>query len=100
MAEKTFEDWLPGFLALRSRASKTLMQRLPGEITELMRESQDLEPLRYEAEEARAWAESYLSEKKTPRRVWARENTRGLCASIESRAFKVAQHIKLLTNAN
>lgn len=94
----TFEGWLPEFLALRDRAAKILMQRLPSEITELMKESQDLEPLRYEAEEARAWAESYLTEKKTPRRVWARENTRGLCASIESRAFKVSAHIKMLTN--
>lgn len=95
-----FEKWLVGYLELRNKASLTLFKRLPNEIAELMRESQDLEPLRWEAEEARAWAESYLSAKRTPRRVWARENTRGLCASIESRGMKIAQHLKLMDKSN
>lgn len=119
---KTFNAWLEGYLAFRKKAGVTLGQRLSSEQGELMRDSQDLEPLRWEAEEHRAMAEGYYYEAKernmtellragwskspaleaakakSHRELWARENTAGICKAIESRAMKVAQHLKLIAS--
>lgn len=117
---KAFKDWLPGYLDFRSRAARVLSQRLPSDIGALQAESQDLEPLKWEAEEARAMAETYYYAAKAKeaerlagmgfsksvaweaakanchRELWARVNTQGLCKTIDSRSMKVAQHLKLL----
>lgn len=117
---KTFHDWLPGYLDFRGRAARVLSQNLPADLGALQKESQELEPLRWEAEEARAMAESYYYAAKVReaerlmglgfsksvaweaakanchKELWARVSTQGLCKTIDSRSMKVAQHLKLL----
>ena len=96
MIENSFDDWLEKYLKTRAKAAKILSKTLSDEVSELVLESQQLEPLRFEAEEARSFAELYAHGVKDKRRVWALANTKGLCASTESRAFKVSQHLRRL----
>lgn len=123
MAQKTFDEWLPSYLEFRARAAILLKKSVSSETSELQRESQELEPMRWEAEEARAFAESFYyqakatgaeqliaggwprssafeaAKAKSHRQLWARENTKGLCKVIDSRSMKVAQHLKLLDSS-
>jgi len=120
MAQRTFSDWLTSYLAFRARAAKLLGQRLPSDLAGLQHESQELEPLRWEAEEAAALAESYYQTAKVAeaerlvaqgfakglaweaakarctRELWARLNSVAVVKTVDSRSMKVAQHLKLL----
>lgn len=95
-----------------------LFKRVPDEITELKRESQDLEPLFAEAQElaadgiayyyqlkaekmdllkAEGWPKSALAEAAkaaSSRGIWFREHAERLARSISSRIFNVAAAIK------
>ena len=117
---RTFEEWMGDYLKFRERAGKMLSQNIPSEPGQLQQQSQELEPLRWEAEEHRAFAESYYyrakaetadklvqggyprssayeaAKAKSHRQLWARENTKGLCKVIDSRGMKIAQHLKLM----
>jgi hypothetical protein len=119
-APKTFDEWLADYLVFKARAAKIVGQPISSEPAVLQYESQVLEPLRWEAEEHRAsavsryyaakmvnaekltaagWPKSSVFEAakcQANRQLWARMNTEGLCKVIESRAFKIAQHLKLL----
>lgn len=120
MFELPFSTWLATYIEFRTRAATVLKVPLGSEVAVLQRDSQELEPLLWEAEEFRAMAEGYyykakvkgtdtliaggwargsafeVSKARAYKELWARENSRGLCRVIESRAFKCAQHLKLL----
>ena len=117
---KKFDEWMADYLKFRSKAAVLLSKPISSEVGQLQKESQDLEPLAWEAEEHRAFAESHYYQAKSEgaeqlakegwpkssvyeaakaksfRQIWARENTAGLCKVITSRSMKVAQHLKLL----
>lgn len=120
MSGQTFAQWMQEYLAFKKKAGKILAQPLPGEQGQLMFESQELEPLRWEAETHRATAIAFYYRAKAFKsmeltaknraasaiapeakaaahmELWAREDSEGLCRVISSRAFAVAQHLKLI----
>lgn len=115
-----FEGWLVEYMAFRGSAAATLGQPVPSEKGQLQLESQRLEPLRWEAERHRAlgagyyykaklthhdkfhkegWAKTALNDiakASSYKELLLREDSEGLCRVIDSRAFKVSQHLKLL----
>ena len=115
-----FDVWLSGYRILWGRAAAICQKNVPAEIGPLQMESQQLEPILFDAEEARSQAEAYYYEAKLKAfeellskgfskgvaleaaktycatELKLRENSRGLCKAIFSRSMKVAQHLKLL----
>jgi hypothetical protein len=117
---KTFEQWLSGYRELWSRAAAICQKDLGSEIGPLQLDAQQIEPILFDAEVARADAEAYYYDAKRREfdrllnlgfskgvaleaaktycatELKLRENTRGLCKALYSRSMKVAQHLKLL----
>ena len=97
----SFDAWLPVYLSWRGRSIETTGHALPTDLALLHREQQELEPMYSAAESYRADAEFYAREavdtknKIRARIVWALEDSAGRCRVITSRAFKVAQQIKM-----
>lgn len=115
-----FETWLSGFLRWRAEAAKLLGQRLPADAVALIAEKQQLEPMRFEAEEWRAdgigfyyaqklkqfdmmedmdiarTARGELAKAQCHRQLWAKERTQGICDAVTSRGFKVDSELKRL----
>lgn len=109
-----FDEWRKLYIEFRKNCHVILSKPLSSEPSELMRESQDLEPLRYEAERMRAsamsfyyaakakwidklktegWAVSSLSEvakAKSNKELWASEDAQGLNEAIKSRQIKIS----------
>ena len=120
MSGQTFAQWLVDYMAFRKKAAKLLSKSLPSEQAELLYEAQELEPLRWEAENYRAASHAFYYRSKAFKsmeltakgraastidsqakasshmELWAREDSEGLCRVISSRAFAVAQHLKLI----
>lgn len=118
--ESKFEEWLPKYMAFRNEAASTLARPLPSETAQLQHESQILEPMKFEAERHRAkaisfyyqakvrWMEHYQAQEwprsalqdvikaSSHKELWAREDAEGLCRVVDSRGFKVSQHLKML----
>lgn len=105
-------------MAARIKAATILQRPLPSEAGALQVESQELEPIRWQAEQDRAsavafyyrakaaniealkdWPRSAVAEvakARAYRQLWAMEDAEGLARAVDSRAMKVAQHLKLL----
>ena len=117
MNELPFNSWLTGYIRWRAEAAKILGQRLPVEVTELLREQSALEQLRFEsegwrsdavgyyyraklAEIERLWAEvaktalNDIAKARCYKPLWARENSHGVAEAVISRSFKVAAELK------
>lgn len=117
---QSFDAWLSGYRILWGRAAAICQKNLPSEMAKLQQESQEIEPILFDAEEARSQAEAYYYEAKhrafedllkkgfskgvaleaaktyCATELKLRENSRGLCKALYSRSMKVAQHLKLL----
>jgi hypothetical protein len=122
MSGQTFAQWMDDYVAFRKKAAIILSRSLPSEQAQLLYEAQELEPLRWEAESFRAASHAYYYRSKAFKRMdaiaksrppstieteikaashqelWAREDSEGTCRVISSRAFAVAQHLKLIGN--
>lgn len=111
-----FETWLSGFIRWRAEAAKLLGSRLPSDAVALIAEKQQLEPMRFQAEEWRADGIGYyyaaklrqmeslegiaatakepMAKAQCHRQLWARERSEGVCQAVISRAFKVDSELK------
>ncbi len=120
MKAQAFAQWLAEYVAFRTRASEILSKSVPGEQGQLMFESQELEPLRWEAESYRAASHAFYYRSKAFKRMeaiaksrpastiegeikaashqelWAREDSEGICRVITSRVFAIDRHLKLI----
>jgi hypothetical protein len=112
--DMTFLEWMPGYVEFRQKCHAILSKPLSSEPSELQHESQNLEPLRYEAERMRAsamshyyaakifnieklreegWAMSAVCEvakAKSNKELWASEDAQGLNEAIKSRQIKIS----------
>lgn len=117
---QSFEVWLSGYRTLWSRAAAICQKNIPSELGALQLESQQLEPILFDAEEARSQAEAFYYEAKArefdrllkagfakgvaleaaktycAQQLKLRENSKGLCKALYSRSMKVAQHLKIM----
>jgi hypothetical protein len=115
-----FDQWLSGYIRWKTEAAKLLGQRLPSEVSQLVLEKQQLEPMRFEAEGWRSDATAYyyrakllhierlqseavaktalsdMAKAQSYRELWARENAHGVAEAVISRSFKVDSELKRL----
>lgn len=111
--DKSFEEWLQGYMAFQAKAWQVTKQQIPVELTQLHKEKAILEPLRAEAEGFRAKAVGYYYKAKhdamnglldtaaTARHdtakakcyleLWAREDSEGIRDSLISRGFEIGR---------
>lgn len=121
MKPGTFLEWRVEYMATRTKADAMLSKQLPDDLGHLMLESQQIEPLLWEAESHRAEAIRFYYQAKAHRRLgliasnrphsvidsevkaqcyaelWAREDAVGLCRVLDKRAMRVDHHIQRLS---
>ncbi len=115
-----FDKWLLEYMEFRAKCALKLGLNVPSDAAGLQKESQELEPMLWDAERHRAWGVGHYykaklthtdalvhakwpksaldgtAKAKAYKELWAREDSEGLCKAISSRGFKISQHLKLL----
>lgn len=118
MDKAALAKWEASFMSFRALSNETLRKPVPAEITELKKESQDLEPMFAVAQDYAADAIGHLLEAKANtmdalkregwpksalndaaeaasfRAMWFKEQAERLAEVVKSRAFKVSAAIK------
>lgn len=111
---KSFEEWLPTFIAFRTRCREVLGQRLPTETVKLQEEYHHLPELLFHAHDFAADAISYYYQDKNKhmdklleegwpkssldsagkaasyKTLWAKEQAERIAQTIDSRGYKVS----------
>lgn len=117
---KTFEQWLPSFLAFRTSCRTLLGQSLPSEVPQLNREEQELQPMFHSAQDFAADAIAFYYQDKNVKMdnlleqgfpkssldsaakaqsyktLWAKEQAERLAEVIDSRSYKVSAALSRL----